>query len=208
VDTFGTRIPFTHRQIHSVKRRVFGAPKKRARLDVHPKTNFHFGRQLPTTVRPRCSLRFWGLASIAVIAGLVVGEMHPMPALGPSNLNGISTLFKSLGDRQALQIFPSVPQKGNAEPGRVKTIPVVQEPERSPQPPTAAPGALVPLPRVRPKLQIVRYSRYYYVRTVDQGDADGRLAFHIERRVCKSPNLPPVCFESLSVRQKTILDDF
>jgi hypothetical protein len=172
------------------------------------KTNFDFAAQFPTSNRARRRFWFWGLTSIAVIAGLVVGEGYPMRAFGPSNPNGISTMLKIQRDFEALQISPGVPQKGNTEPGRVKTVSIVQKSEESAQSPAAVADAFVPLPRARPKLQIVRYSRYYYVRTVDQGDTDGRLTFHIERRLCRSPNLPPVCFESLSVRQKTILDDF
>jgi hypothetical protein len=131
-----------------------------------------------------------------------------MHTFGPSSPNVRSIKLKIQQGFETFQISPSVPQKSNDEPGRVKTVSVVRKPERSAQLPPAVAGAFVPLPRERPKLQIVRYSRYYYVRTVDQGDADGRLAFRIERRLCKSPNLPPVCFEPLSVRQKTILDDF
>ena len=172
------------------------------------KINFDFAAQSPTSNRARRWFWFWGLTSIAVIAGLVVGEGYPMRAFGPRNPNGTSPMLKIQRDFEALQISPRVTQKGNAEPGRVKTVSVVRKFEEPAQPPAAEADAFVPLPRARPKLQIVRYSRYYYVRTVDQGDTDGRLTFRIERRLCRSPNLPPVCFESLSVRQKTILDDF
>ena len=177
-------------------------------MNVDSKTNFDFAAQLPTTNRARGRFGFWGLASIAVVAGLVVGEVYPMHAFGPSNPNGASVNLKIQRGFDTLEISPSVPQKSNAEPGKAKPSSVVQKPERSAQPPTAVADALVPLPRARPRLQIVRYSRYYYVRTVDQGDADGRLTFHIERRLCKSPNLPPICFEPLPVRHATILDDF
>jgi len=182
--------------------------KKWARLNVDSKTNFDFAAQLPTTNRTRGRFGFWGLASIAVVAGLVAGEVYPMHAFGPSKLNGASINLKIQRDFEALQISPSVPQKNNAEVGKAKPSSVVQKPERSAELPTAVADAFVPLPRARPKLQIVRYSRYYYVRTVDQGDTDGRLIFHVERRLCKSPNLPPICFEPLSVRRETILDDF
>jgi hypothetical protein len=177
-------------------------------LNVDSKTNFDFAAQLPKTNRPRDRFGFWGLASIAVIAGLVLGEAYPMHAFGPSKPNAISTKLKIQRDFEALQISPSVPQKDDAEPGKVKPSSVVQKPVRPAQPPTAVADAFVPLPHARPKLQIVRYSKYYYVRTVEQGDTDGRLTFHIERRLCKSPNLPPICFEPLSVRHETILDDF
>jgi hypothetical protein len=176
---------------------------------VDSKTNFDFAAQSLTTNRPRGRFGFWGLASIAVVVGLVVGEVYPMHAFGPSKPNVTSIkVLKIQRDFEALQISPSVPQKNNAEPGKAKPSSIVQKPERSAQPPTAAADAFVPLPRARPKLQIVRYSRYYYVRTVEQGDTGGGLIFHIERRLCKSPNLPPICFEPLSVRHETILDDF
>jgi hypothetical protein len=173
------------------------------------RTNFDFATELPPTNRARGRFGFWGLASIAVVAGLVVGEVYPMHAFGPSKPNVTSIkVLKIQRDFEALQISPSVPQKSDAEPGKAKPSSIVQKPERSAQPTTAVADAFVPLPRARPKLQIVRYSRYYYVRTVDQGDSDGRLTFHIERRLCKSPNLPPICFVPLSVRHETILDDF
>jgi hypothetical protein len=176
---------------------------------VDLKTNFDFAAELPTTNRARGRFGFWALASIAVVAGLVVGEVYPMHAFGPSKPNSTPIkLLKIQRDFEARPISPSVPQKNDAELGKAKPSSVVQKPERSAEPPTAVADAFVPLPRARPKLQIVRYSRYYYVRTVDQGDTDGRLAFHIERRLCKSPNLPPVCFEPLSVRHETILEDF
>ena len=168
----------------------------------------HFAAQVPTTNRARGGFGFWGLASIAVVAGLVVGEVYPMHAFGPSDPNGKSINLKIKQDFGTLQISPGVPQKNNAEFGAAKPSSAVQKPEKTVQPPTAVADGFVPLPRARPQLQIVRYSRYYYVRTVDQGDADGRLTFHIERRLCKSPHLPPICFESLSVRHETILDDF
>ena len=170
---------------------------------MDPETNFDFAAQLPPLNRPRGRFWFWALASIAVIAGLVVGKEYPMHAFGPSDPNGIKRKIQQAFE--TFQISPSVPQKGNAEPGRVKTVSIVQKPEGSAQPPTGTADAFIPLPRARPKLQIVKY---YYVRTVDQGDTDGRLTFHIERHLCKSPNLPPVCFEPLSVRQQTILNDF
>jgi hypothetical protein len=129
-----------------------------------------------------------------------------MHAFGPSKPNGASIKLKIQQNFESPQIFPSVPQKSNAEPGGTKPASVVQKPEGSAQLPTAE--AFVPLPRARPKLQIIRYSRYYYVRTVDQGDTDGKLTFHIERRLCKSPFLPPICFEPFTVRRETILDDF
>jgi hypothetical protein len=192
-----------------VQRRAFSAPEKEARLNVDSRTNFDFAAQLPTTNRARGRFGFWVSASIAVVAGFAVGEVYPMHAFGPSKPNSTPIkLIKIQRDVEALPIPPSVPQKNNAEPGKAKPSFVVQKPERSAEPPTAVADAFVPLPRARPKLQIVRYSRYYYVRTVDQGDTDGRLAFHIERRLCKSPNLPPICFEPLSVRHETILDDF
>jgi hypothetical protein len=172
------------------------------------KTNFDFAAELPTTNRARGRFGFWVLASIAVVAGLVVGEVYPMHAFGPSNPNGTSIKLKIQRDFEALQISPSVPRTNNAEPIEAKLSSVVQKPERSAKPPTAVADVFVPLPRARPQLQIVRYSRYYYVRTVDQGDTDSKLTFHIERRLCKSPNLPPICFEPLSVRRETILDDF
>jgi hypothetical protein len=192
-----------------VKRRVFSARKKRAQLNMDSKINFDFAAQLPPTNRARGRFGFWVLASIAVVAGLVAGEVYPMHAFGPSKPNATSIkLLKIQRDFEARPTSPSVPQKNNAEPGKAKPSSVVQKPEGSAQPTTAVADAFVPLPRARPKLQIVRYSRYYYVRTVDQGDTDGRLTFHIERRLCKSPNLPPICFEPLSVRHETILDDF
>jgi hypothetical protein len=181
---------------------------KRAQSCVDSKTNFHFAAQMPTTNGARGRFGFWGLASLAVIAGLVVGEVYPMHAFGPSDPNGKSINLKIHQDFGALQISPGVPQKNNAEFGTAKPSSAVQKPEKTVQPPTAVADGFVPLPRARPQLQIVRYSRYYYVRTVDQGDADGRLTFHIERRLCKSPHLPPICFEPLSVRHETILDDF
>jgi hypothetical protein len=192
-----------------VQRRAFSAPEKEARLNVDSRTNFDFPAQLPTPNRARGRFGFWGLASIAVVAGLVVGEVYPMHAFGPNKPNSTPIkVLKIQRDFEALQISPTVPQKNNAEPGNAKPSSVVQKPERSAEPPTAVSDAFMPLPRARPKLQIVRYSKYYYVRTVDQGDTDGRLTFHIERRLCKSPNLPPICFEPLSVRHETILDDF
>ena len=192
-----------------VKRRVFSARKKRAELNMDSKINFDFAAQLPPTNRARGRFGFWVLASIAVVAGLVAGEVYPMHAFGPSKPNATSIkLLKIQRDFEARPTSPSVPQKNNAEPGKAKPSSIVQKPEGSAQPTTAVADAFVPLPRARPKLQIVRYSRYYYVRTVDQGDTDGRLTFHIERRLCKSPNLPPICFEPLSVRHETILDDF
>jgi hypothetical protein len=176
---------------------------------VDSKTNFDFAAELPTTNRAGGRFGFWALASIAVVAGLVVGEVYPMHAFGPNNPGGTSVkVLKIQRDFEALQISPSVPQRNDAEPGKAKPSSVVQKPEKSAQLTTAVADAFVPLPRARPTLQIVRYSRYYYVRTVDQGDTDGKLTFHIERRLCKSPNLPPVCFEPLSVRHETILDDF
>jgi hypothetical protein len=193
---------------HLVKRCVFSAPKKRARLNMDSKTKFDFAAQSLTTNRPRGRFGFWGLASIAVIAGLILGEVYPMHAFGPSKPNGTLTTLKIRRDVEALQISPSVPQKNDAEPSKAKPSSVVQKPEGSAQPPTTAADAFVLLPRARPTLQIVRYSRYFYVRTVDQGDTDGRLIFQVERRLCKSPNLPPICFEPLSVRRETILDDF
>ena len=178
-------------------------------MNMDSKTNFDFAAQLPTTNRARGRFGFWVLASIAVVAGLVVGEVYPMHAFGPSKPNVTSIkVLKIQRDFEALPISPSVPQKNNGEPSKAKPSSIVQKPERSVQPPTEVADAFVPLPRARPKLQIVRYSRYFYVRTADQGDTDGRLTFHIERRLCKSPNLPPVCFEPLSVRHETILDDF
>jgi hypothetical protein len=178
-------------------------------LNVDSKTHFDFAAQLPPTNRARGRFGFWVLASIAVIAGFAVGEVYPMPAFGPSKPNVASIkVLKIQRDFEVLPISPSVPQKTNAQPDKAKPSSVMQKPERPAQAPTAVADAFVPLPRARPKLQIVRYSRYYYVRTVDQGDTDGRLTFHIERRLCKSPNLPPICFEPLSVRHETILDDF
>jgi hypothetical protein len=173
---------------------------------VDSTSNFGYDAQFSKSNRTRGRFGFWILASIAVVAGLVVGEAYPMHAFGPSSPDLRSIKLKIQKGFETLQISPSVPLKSNAEPGKVKTISVVRNPEASAQPAMA--DAFVPLPRERPKLQIVRYSRYYYVRTVDQGDTDGKLTFHIEHRLCKSPNLPPVCFEPLSVRQKTILDDF
>ena len=178
---------------------------KRAGLTVDSKNNFDFAAQSPTPNRARRRFGFWGLASIAIIAGLAAGEVYPMRAFGPSR-PGVTSI--KLKIQQEFEISPSVPQKSNAEPRRVKIVSVVQKPERPAQPAMATADAFVPLPRARPKLQIVRYSRYYYVRTVDQGDSDGRVTAHIERRLCKSPNLPPVCFEPLPVRRETILDDF
>ena len=172
------------------------------------KTNLDFAAKLPTTNRSRGRFGFWALASIAVVAGLAVGEVYPMHAFGPGKPSGTSIKLKIQRGFETLHISPSVPRKNNAEPAEAKPSSVVQKPERSAQPPTAVADAFVPLPRARPTLQIVRYSRYYYVRTVDQGDIDGGLTFHIERRLCKSPNLPPICFEPLSVRHETILDDF
>jgi hypothetical protein len=192
-----------------VQRRAFSAPEKEARLNVDSRTNFDFAAPLPTTNRARGRFGFWVLASIAVVAGFAVGEVYPMHAFGPSKPNSTPIkLLKIQRDFEALPISPGVPKKNNAEPGKARPSSVVQKPERSAEPPTAVADAFVPLPRARPKLQIARYSRYFYVRTVDQGDNDGKLTFHIEHRLCKSPNLPPVCFEPLSVRQKTILDDF
>jgi hypothetical protein len=173
---------------------------------VDSETDFDYDTQLPTSNRARSRLLFWGLISIAVVTGLVVGEVYPMHAFGPSTRTGTSTKLKIQQSVKTLQIFPSIPPKSYEEAGKAKPSSVVQKPEESAQPPTALAEAFVPLPLARPKLQIV--SRYYYVRTVDQGDADGKVTFRIERRLCKSPNLPPVCFEPLSVRQKTILNDF
>jgi hypothetical protein len=188
---------------------VFSAPeKKRAQSKVDPKTKFDFTAELPTTNRARGRFGFWTLASIAVLAGLAAGAVYPMHAFGPSKSNGTSIKLKIQRDFEAVQLSSSVPQKDGAESVRENPSSVVHTPERSAQPPTEEAHGFVPLPRARPKLQIVRYSRYYYVRTVDQGDADGRLTFHIQRRLCKSPNLPPICFEPLSVRHETILDDF
>jgi hypothetical protein len=171
---------------------------------VYPETDFDYDTQLPRSNRARGRFGFWLFASIAVAGGLVAGALYPMHAFGPSNRNGAPIKVKTQRYFEALQASSSLPQKGKAELGRVSTI---EKPEGLAQPPTMA-DAIVPLPRPRPNLQIVRYSKYYYVRTVDQGDTDGRLNFHIERRLCKSPNLPPVCFEPLSVRQQTILNDF
>ena len=147
---------------------------------------------------------FWALVSIAIVTGFVIGEVYPMHAFGPSNRTGTPTKLKIQQSVKTLQIFPSVPRNNSAEADKAQ--PPVQKPEELAQPRTALAEAFVPLPLARPKLQIT--SRYYYVRTVDQGDADGKLTFRIERRLCKSPNLPPVCFEPLSVRQQTILNDF
>jgi hypothetical protein len=147
---------------------------------------------------------FWALVSSAVVAGLVVGEVYPMHAFGPSTRPGTPAKLNIQQSVKTLQIFPSVPRNSDAEADKVQ--PSAQKPEELAQSPTALAEAFVPLPLARPKLQIA--PRYYYVRTVDQGDADGKLTFRIERRPCKSPTLPPVCFEPLSVRQKTILNDF
>jgi hypothetical protein len=205
-NTFGTRMPFIRRRIHFRKRRVFRPLEKRARLNVYPETDFDYDMQLPGSDRTRGRFWFWLFASIAVCGGLVAGAFYPMHAFGPSNPNSLPIKLKTKRYVEALQASPSLPQKGDAELGRVSTV---EKPaEGLAQPLTRMVDAIVPLPRPRPNLQIVRYSKYYYVRTVDQGDTDGRLNFHIERRLCKSPNLPPVCFEPLSVRQQTILNDF
>ncbi len=188
--------------------RVSAPGIKRAGLNVDSKTNFHFARKPLKPNRAKGRFGFWGLALILVVVGLVAGEVYPMHAFGPSGPDVTSIKLKIQQGFETLQISPSAPRKSNTEPGRVKTVSVLRKPEGLAQPPTAAADAFVPLPRERPKLQIVRYSRYYYVRTIDQGDSDGRLTFHIERRLCKSPNLPPICFEPLSVRRDTILDNF
>jgi hypothetical protein len=182
--------------------------KNRACSNVDSKTNFDFAAELPSPNRARSRFGLWGLASIAVVAGSVVGVVYPMHVFGPSKPSGTSIKLRIQRDFEALQISPSVPRKNDAEAGDAKPSSVVQKPEKSAQPATALTDAFVPLPRARPKLQIVRYSRYYYVRTVDQGDTDGKLTFHIERRLCKSPFLPPICFEPFTVRRETILDDF
>jgi hypothetical protein len=171
---------------------------------VDSATGFDYDTQLHKSNRATRRFGFWALASIAVVTGLVIGEVYPMHAFGPSNRTGTPAKLNIQQSVKTLQIFPSVPQNSNAEADKAQ--PSVQRPEELAQPPTPLAEAFVPLPLARPKLQIV--SRYYYVRTVDQGDADGKLTFRIERRPCKSPNLPPVCFEPLSVRQKTILNDF
>jgi hypothetical protein len=179
----------------------------RARFDVDSQTNFDFAAQLPTSNRARGRFGFWALVSIAVVTGLIVGEVYPMHAFGPSSPNSAPIKVKTQRYFEAVQPSSSPPQKSTADPIGAKPAFAVQKPEGLAQPPTAVADAFVPLPPTRPKLQIVRYPRYFYVRTVDQGDADG-LTFRIERRLCKSPNLPPICFEPLSVRQKTILNDF
>jgi len=129
-----------------------------------------------------------------------------MHAFGPNNPKSAPIKVKTERYLEAVRPSSSLPQKSTADL-EAKPAFAVQKPQGAAQPSTAAADAFVPLPPTRPKLQIVRYSRYFYVRTVDQGDADG-LKFRIERRLCRSPNLPPICFEPLSVRQKTILNDF
>ena len=181
----------------------------RARFDVDSQTNFDFAARRPTLnhSRGRFGTGFWALASIAVVTGLIVGGVYPMHAFGPSNPKGAPIKVKTQRYFEAVQPSSSLPQISTADPIAAKPAFVVQRPEGLAQPQTAVADAFVPLPPTRPKLQIAHYSRYFYVRTVDQGDADG-LTFRIERRLCKSPNLPPICFEPLSVRQKTILNDF
>jgi hypothetical protein len=173
---------------------------------VDLEANFDYDTRLHKSNRATGRFGFWALVSIAVVTGLVVGEVYPMHAFGPSNRTGTPTKLKVQQSVKTLQIFPNVPRKDNAEADQAQPSSLVQKPQEPAQPPTALAEAFVPLPLARPKLQIA--TRYYYVRTVDQGDADGKLTFRIERRPCKSPNLPPVCFEPLSVRQKTILNDF
>lgn len=169
-------------------------------------TDFDYDTQLPTSNRARGRFGVWVLVLIAAIAGLVVGEVYPMHAFGPSTPNGATIKLKTQRYVEAVQTSSSLLQRSTADPvGTTPAFPV-QKPEGSAQLPETMADAIVPLPLARPRLQIV--SRYYYVRTVDQGDADGKVTFRIERRPCKSPNLPPVCFEPLSVRQKTILNDF
>ena len=103
-----------------VKHRVFSAREKRAQLNMDSKTNFDFAAQLPITNRASGRFGFWVLASIAVVVGLVVGQVYPMHAFGPSRPNGTSIKLKIQRDFEALQISPSVPQKNNAELSKAK----------------------------------------------------------------------------------------